>query len=193
MQKRLNSLWTWTLLALLLLPSTNLQAAEIKGVEFAEDIMVGQAPLRVRGVALLKWAGVVSVYAGAFYLPEGHASASWYDEVSKGLELSYFRKIKAEEFGYASNRLLQDSLSDAEFQRLSQRLKQFYALFRDVKPGDRYRLIYRPGRGTELHLNDELLGTAPGADFARAYFGIWLGENPINKSFRNHLLAGDAL
>lgn len=191
MQKGLKSPWTLALLVLLLLPSTILQAAEIKGVPFAEEIMVEETRLRVRGVALLKWAGVVSVYAGAFYLPEGNAAAVWNEDISKSLELFYFRRIKAEEFGSASDRLLQDNLSDAEYRGLAKRLKQFYGLFRDVEPGDRYRLIYRPDKGTELHLNDELLGTAPGADFAIAYFGIWLGERPIDKSFRDRLLGGN--
>jgi len=37
-------------------------------------------------------------------------------------------------------------------------------------------------------LNNESQGTIPGQDFAFAYFGIWLGEKPINKKFRDRLL-----
>ncbi len=33
------------------------------------------------------------------------------------------------------------------------------------------------------------MGSVPGHDFAVAYFGIWLGDNPINKTFRDKLLA----
>ena len=192
MQKRLKSLWIWVFLVLLLLPMKNLQAAEIKGVKFAEQIMVEEIPLKVRGVALLKWAGFYNIYAGALYLPKDHDPGDWDDEITKSLELSYFHGIKAADFGSASDKLLKKTLTEAEYASLSERLKAFYKLFRDVKPEDRYRLIYSPDRGTELHWNDELLGSAPGADFARAYFGIWLGENPINKSFRDHLLAGEA-
>ncbi|MEJ2519407.1 MAG: chalcone isomerase family protein [Desulfuromonadales bacterium] len=57
--------------------------------------------------------------------------------------------------------------------------------------GDRYRLIYRPGTGTELRLNDRRLGTIPGDDFAVAYFSLWLGEQPIDKRFRDRLLGID--
>lgn len=192
MQKKLNPPWFWTLLVLLLLPTPCLQAAEIKGVQFAEQILIEETPLKIRGVALLKWAGFVNIYAGALYLPEEHGAGDWDDDISKALELSYFHSIKAVDFGSISDKLLKKTLPEAEYDRLSERLKAFYGLFRDVKSGDRYRLVYRPGKGTELHLNDELLGTAPGSDLAVAYFGIWLGEKPINKGFRDHLLTRGA-
>ncbi len=191
MQKKLSPLWTLTLLVLLILPTTSLQAAEIKGVEFADQIMIEEIPLKIRGVALLKWAGFFNIYAGALYLPKGHDSGEWNDEIAKSLELSYLHGIKAADFGSASEKLLKKNLTKTEYASLSERLKAFYMLFRDVKPGDRYRLTYLPGRGTELHWNGELLGSASGADFARAYFGIWLGDKPINKSFRDRLFAGD--
>lgn len=45
---------------------------------------------------------------------------------------------------------------------------------------DRYSLTYMPGVGTELALNDNPLGVIDGADFAAAYFRIWLGDHPID-------------
>lgn len=188
MQKRLKTPWILALLGLLLLSSTNLLAAEIKGVRFDDQILVDGAPLKIRGVALLKWAGFYNIYAGALYLPEDHSSDNWNNDIAKSLELSYFHGIKAADFGSASDKLLEKNLSETEYKSLSDRLKAFYGLFRDVRPGDRYRLIYRPGKGTELYLNEEQLGIASGADFAVAYFGIWLGEKPIHKGFRDRLL-----
>jgi hypothetical protein len=70
-------------------------------------------------------------------------------------------------------------------------LRAFYGFFQDVKPGDRYSINYLPEQGTELRLNEQLLGQVPGADFAVAYFGIWLGAEPISKDFRNRLLEND--
>ncbi|MEE4252865.1 MAG: chalcone isomerase family protein, partial [Desulfuromusa sp.] len=35
-------------------------------------------------------------------------------------------------------------------------------------------------------------GAVPGADFAVAYFGIWLGPQPIDKKFRDRLLRGNS-
>jgi Chalcone isomerase-like len=172
---------------LLLIPSTG-PAAVIKNVHFADTVMVDQTELKVRGVAVLKWGLLFNVYAGAFYLPGGNSGRAWKSDIPKRLELAYFREIKATDFADSSDQLLRRNLSTAEYQALEERLKKFWTLFRDVQPGDRYRLTYSPGLGTELRLNDEPLGVVPGADFSVAYFGIWLGENPISEKFRDRLL-----
>ena len=181
------SLWS---LAILLLLTTSVQAIEVKGIRFAEQYVVDQEELMLTGAAALKWALLFDVYAGAFYLPEGVSGSNWTEDVPKRLELAYFRNFKAEDFSSSSDKLLRDSLSAVDYQALEERLQRFYALFRDIKPGDRYSLTYRFGTGTELRLNDELLGVAPGADFAVAYFGLWLGPQPINENFRDSLLDG---
>ena len=43
------------------------------------------------------------------------------------------------------------------------------------------------GEGMSLDYNGERLGTIPGADFARDYFGIWLGAAPLNEDFRDQM------
>lgn len=179
----------WIIVAVLFV-TNNVCAYEIKGVSFSENHLVDQTELTLKGVAVLKWGFLFDVYAGAFYLPEGISGQNWTEDVPKRLELSYFLNFKAEDFSESSDKLLRSSLSDAEYAALAERLQKFYQLFRDIKPGDRYSLTYRYGSGTELRLNGELLGVAPGADFAVAYFGLWLGSQPINEKFRNRLLNG---
>jgi hypothetical protein len=70
---------------------------------------------------------------------------------------------------------------------LRQRLEQISAAFRDVKAGDRYALTYHPATGTELALNGKPLVAIQGADFAEAYFSIWLGKHPIDKDLKKRL------
>ncbi|PLX84586.1 MAG: hypothetical protein C0614_05045, partial [Desulfuromonas sp.] len=144
------------------------------------------------GVAVLKWAMLFDVYAGGFYLPTGHSPESWTDDVAKHLELSYFREIPGKGFADASIELLQKNLAARNYAAIEERLIEFCDLFKDVKPGDRYSITYRPEVGTELRLNGELLGASPGSDFATAYFGIWLGDNPISTSFRDRLLSNES-
>ncbi len=163
-------------------------AAEIKGVSFADQVVLEKHAVRLKGVAVLKWAMLFDVYAGAFYLPDNVAGSAWAQDVPKRLELSYFRDIEAKGFADASDKLLRDNLPGVEYQPLAERLQAFYSFFQDVKPGDRYSIDYIPEQGVELRLNNKSLGRVPGADFAVAYFGIWLGENPINKTFRDKLL-----
>ncbi|MDX2478783.1 MAG: chalcone isomerase family protein [Desulfuromusa sp.] len=181
----------WTFILLLSLVA-NVQAMEIKGISFADRHPVGQTELTLTGAAVLKWGMLFDVYAGAFYLPHGVSGAEWTSNIPKRLELSYFRNFKAEDFASSSDNLLRENLATEDYQSLAGRLQLFYGLFRDVKPGDRYSLTYEPATGTELRLNDKLLGMAPGADFAVAYFGLWLGSKPINKGFRDRLLGKDS-
>ena len=155
------------------------------------SLVVGQDELKLNGVAVLKWAMLFDVYAGALYLPAGVGGQAWSDDVAKRLELSYFREIEAKGFAEASDKILQDNLLPAECQNLAKRLQDFYGLFRDVKPGDRYSINYLPEQGTELRLNEQPLGRVAGADFAAAYFGLWLGAEPISKGFRDRLLDSD--
>jgi acyl-CoA synthetase (AMP-forming)/AMP-acid ligase II len=74
--------------------------------------------------------------------------------------------------------------------RIQSRIERINAAYRDVKPGDRYSLTYLPGRGTELALNGKPLIVIEGADFAAAYFGIWLGREPIDENLKRDLLKG---
>jgi len=164
------------------------QAAEIKGIRFADTVVLEKAELRLKGIAVLKWAMLFDVYAGALYLPATTSASRWPEDVPKRLELSYFRDIEGQGFADASDKLLRGNLSLAEYQLLADRLQRFYGFFQDVKIGDRYSINYLPEYGTELRLNEQPLGHVPGADFAAAYFGIWLGSDPINKSFRDRLL-----
>ena len=164
-------------------------AALIRGVEFADTVRVDQEELSLKGVAVLRWAMLFDVYAGAFYLPEGRPGRAWAENLPKRLELSYFREIKASDFADTSIQLLKRNLTDPEYQALAERLQAFCRLFQDVKPGDHYTLTYTPGNGTELSLNNRPLGSVPGSDFAAAYFGIWLGKNPIDGGFRDRLLS----
>lgn len=167
----------------------NSLAAEIKDVQFEDQVVINGVELNLNGLAVLKWAMLFDVYAGAFYLPGKIPGSKWAENVSKKLELSYFRNIKAQGFAEASDKILKNNVPAEKYKELAERLKLFYGFFQDVQPGDRYSINYIPGKGTELRFNGDKIGSVPGHDFAIAYFGIWLGEQPINKKFRDKLLS----
>ncbi|BCR04948.1 hypothetical protein DESUT3_20170 [Desulfuromonas versatilis] len=183
------SLQLGILLLMLLAVPANGQGKVISGVEFEDWILVGGEPLQLKGVAVLTWGIVFDVYAGALYLPGNETGRAWRGDIPKRLELAYFRSFAAEDFVTSSERLLRDQLSESEYAALAERLTVFNRLYRGVRAGDRYNLTYIPGVGTQLRLNNELLGGVEGHDFAQAYFGIWLGERPISSTFRDRLLS----
>jgi len=176
------------LILVLQVQSVAAETIEVNGIDFPVRSSAGESTLELRGAAMLRWAMMVDLYAGAFYLPSGAPSREWPSDIPKRLELSYFRKIPAKGFIESSQEHLQATISPERLAQIQTRLHQLYDLFRDIGPGDRYTLTYRPDSGTSLSLNGELLGTIPGADFAEAYFGIWLGEQPLNEKFRDQVL-----
>ena len=166
------------------------QAAEVNGAVFAEETRVDDQRLTLRGVSLLRHLVVIKAYAGAFYLAAGQPADQALAEVPRQLVLHYFHAIPADGFAEATTTMIKKNVTAAAFERLAPQIEELNALYREVVPGDRYTATYRPGRGTELALNKEALGTVPGAEFARAFFSIWIGENPIDKGFRDDLLGG---
>ena len=178
------------LLALMVFSAGSAGAAPVtvNGIEFPRTFALEDRTLALRGAGMMRWAMLVDLYAGAFYLPESIPAGQWDRDIARHLELCYFRDIPAEGFVKSSQDHLQSTLPAERLAVLQPQLDDLYGLFRDVGAGDRYALTYQPDIGTTLSLNGEPLGTIAGSDFARAYFGIWLGDEPLRKKFRDRLL-----
>ncbi len=164
---------------------------EIEGVEYAEEIEAAGTSLRLQGVALLNYKVLFKAYTAALYLGEGVDPADVLGDTPKRLELAYFWSIDGEKFGPAGVEILSRNVDEATLTALRPRLDRIGALYEDVEPGDRYALTYIPGMGTELAKNGRRIGTIPGADFAAAYFAIWLGAEPLDAKLRDRLLGSD--
>jgi len=165
-----------------------LHALTIGKVICAESAQAGPVTLPLHNAALLRYLKVIKAYVAALYLPEGVTPDLVLSDVPKRLELSYFVSIKGPDFGKGAEPTLERNQTPAELARLRSRIDRINAVYRDVKPGDRYALTYLPGRGTELALNGAPLVVIEGADFAAAYFGIWLGREPIDEKLKRGLL-----
>ena len=60
----------------------------------------------------------------------------------------------------------------------------------DVASGDFYEFIYIPELGTHVLKNKELVEIIPGFAFKKAFFGIFLSNNPIQKNLKKAMLGG---
>ena len=58
----------------------------------------------------------------------------------------------------------------------------------DVSSGDNYEFIYLPDLGTHVLKNSELVELIKGMDFKKAFFGIFLSDNPIQKNLKKAML-----
>lgn len=166
------------------------QAAEIEDIQFPKAVVAGQTEVPLFGLGLLRYRVLFRGYVGGLYMPAGAKKDQVFEDVPKALELYYFWDIPGRFFGEAADELLAKNLPPERLAVLRSRLDRLNGMYKDVEVGDRYRLTYVPGEGTTVRLNGESLGTIPGADFARDYFSIWLGENPLSAPFRDQILNG---
>jgi len=58
----------------------------------------------------------------------------------------------------------------------------------EVGSGDFYEFIYLPDAGTNVLKNSEYIDTIPGIEFKKAFFGIWISNNPIQKNLKKAML-----
>ena len=169
--------------------ATGAAAATIEGVEFADAYRTGDVTMKLNCVGLLRYLVVIKGYVAALYLGDSATPATVLSDVPKRLELRYFYAIKGPDFGRAGDKVLAENIDAVTMAKLRPRLDRLNALYEDVNPGDRYALTYVPGVGTELSKNGKAKGVIEGADFAAAYFSVWLGSKPLDESLRQQLLA----
>ena len=164
-------------------------SATIEGVTFADRYQAGTTLLVLRNMGLLRYRLIFKGYVAALYLEAKARPEEVLSDIPKRLELSYFWAIAGPDFGKAADKILAANVPADTLSSLRPRLERLHALYEDVKPGDRYSLTYTPGLGTELALNNKPKVTIEGADFAAAYFAIWLGQHPIDEALKSQLLS----
>ena len=68
-------------------------------------------------------------------------------------------------------------------------IKKFSECFSaPIKMGDVFIFAYAPNTGVVVSKNNQPMGTVGDLAFKKALMGIWLGENPVDKSLRTALL-----
>lgn len=172
--------------AALLVSLLNLEATD----SFPETVERNGQKLHLSGTGTFVYRIFFSVYDAAFYSAEDVRAAQIPGDVPMRLVIRYRRDVERDVFTESAAHYLEENLSEAELEAIAERLAMLNKHYQDVKEGDRYTLVYMPGEGTTLELNDEPQVTIKGADFAAAYFTIWLGKKPLDEDLRDDLLKG---
>jgi len=191
--KRKISFLTALLLSTAFLTSASFAAAEPAGQTCVRDACfdktreISGTQVSLKGAKLFEYL-MFDVYTAAFYAPDGaRSSADVLADVPKSLVLHYLRDIKPADMNRAADKMILKNPAN-NVSALRERIDALAAAYEKVGKGDRYELRYEPGKGTTLLLNGKEKITVPGADFAAAYFGIWVSEVPINRQLRDTLL-----
>ena len=74
---------------------------------------------------------------------------------------------------------------------ITEEIEQLISTFTgDVTDSDFFEFIYMPDAGTNVLKNSTYIDTIPGIEFKKAFFGIWLSKNPIQKNLKQAMLGG---
>jgi hypothetical protein len=110
-----------------------------------------------------------------------------FDKQALALELIYGRSLVG---SLIAERSLKEMKRVAEVpaERGERWLAQMTQLFPDVKEGDRITGVYKPGEAARFYVNSRFKGEVRDADFARAFFGIWLSPRTSEPALRDSLI-----
>jgi hypothetical protein len=155
---------------------------------FSVQDEVDGVPLTLRGVSTFRYWGL-RVYSAALYMPAAEKSPdAVLEEIPKKLVLRYHRSVSVDQFVEKSEETLEKhpQLFLSELRPFLSRIKAMYV---PVEDGDAYSITYNPAqRSLRLFFNEQLLGTITDPAFSRAYFGIWVSDYSVSKSFTDELL-----
>jgi hypothetical protein len=166
------------------------EAATMKGVTLDDKVSVAGQELQLNGIGIRK-KFMFSIYVTGLYLPKKTSSATEAisADVPKEIVMVFvYHKVGKEKIiegwneGFFNN-------SQEKLPQLQSRINQFNGYFTaDLVKGDRIDLVYQPGTGTSVSINNKKLGVVPGEDFMQALWAIWLGDNPADARLKEKLL-----
>lgn len=155
------------------------------GCCFASRIELEGESLSLRGLSTFRYWGL-RVYTGALYAPlAAKTRDSVRGEVRKKLILCYHRSLRPDQFREKSQEVLEET-PGLDLKTLEPFLSTINNSYVAVQEGDRYAIIYYPSSSTmKLIFNERepALATIQSAEFARAYFGIWISEYSVGEDF----------
>ena len=165
-------------------------AKEIAGVTLSDTLNVENKTLLLNGGGIRK-KFFIKVYVAGLYLlqKEKDGNKIINDDAPMAIRLQITS-------GLIDSEKMETSLRDGfkkstkgNIAPYAKRIDQFSLAFKEkIQEGDKYDLIYIPGKGVETHKNGKKIDTIPGLDFKKVLFAIWLSDKPASKDLKKAML-----
>jgi hypothetical protein len=177
------------LMIALTLPSVS-SAKNVAGVEIPESLEQADTMLVLNGVGVFS-KFFFDIYVSALYLKDRSQDAETIlrDDMPMGLRIHIVS-------GWPSIENLKEAVSDGfksstggNTQPIQTQIDRFLELMdQGISKGDYFDLIYLPEVGLKIFKNGTFVEDIKGLNFKRAFFGIWLGDNPVDDDLKHELL-----
>jgi hypothetical protein len=135
----------------------------------------------------------MKVYEGSLYLENESSNAQEIISSDSPMAIRIdviSEMVTADAMKKALNEGLKKSMGN-DTTSLNNQINQLSSSFNSaVSSGDYYEFIYLPEKGTHVIKNRKLVELIKGFDFKKAFFGIFLSDNPIQKNLKKAMLGG---
>lgn len=183
-----------TLLTLLTV-SVSSQAIEIADVEVPEIVpATAERPeLHLNGAAVRELYLLIESYIGSLYLenPSQSPQEILADTTTHKRMVFHtlMKKVGARRIANALQEALVMNITEEEHESLQDEIGLLFTYYNGkMYRGDESWFDFIPGKGTQISINGEPRGLIKGDLFFRALLSVWIGENPINRDFKNEIL-----
>lgn len=178
------------LAAVTLFAAVPAHARECADVRFPDRVTVEGTSLVLNGLGVREATVFnVNVYVAALYVEQRSNSgpAILGSDTKKRLVLRFLRDVDRADIVGAFNEGFQHAAGGGA---LAARIRQLNGWVPQARERASWTFTYVPGTGLHAAFGGRERGVIPGADFARAFFGIWLGSHPPNPGLKTGLLGG---
>jgi hypothetical protein len=143
-------------------------------------------PLVKQGDGTMRWFGI-KVYDIRLWTP----MKTWSHAESFALELIYDMNLAGKDIAEKSVELMRKQGIKDE-QKLKRWGEEMARVFPDIKKGDALIGVSVPGKEARFYSREKFIAAVPDAEFARAFFDIWLAESTTAPAVRATLLGAQA-
>jgi len=165
-------------------------AREVSGVAIPETLQLESSELVLNGAGI-RTKLFMDMYVGGLYLKEKSSKARAITQADKVMALKLHivsGLITSERMTEATNEGFKKSLK-GNTAPLRKEIDAFIAVFEEeIVKNDVFDIIYLPGTGVKISKNGTYKATIAGHDFKQALFGIWLSDDPVQKSLKQEML-----
>ncbi|MBI4619385.1 MAG: chalcone isomerase family protein [Desulfobacterales bacterium] len=165
-------------------------AIEIDGINMPDSLMTGKTNLILNGAGV-RTKLLIKLYISGLYLMQKNHDPKKIIEADEPMAIR-LHIISSLITGKKMGESTKEGFSRAthgNIEPIKPEIEKFILVFKDrINENDIYDLIYEPSRGVEVYKNHKKHSLINGLPFKKALFGIWLCDNPAQKSLKREML-----
>lgn len=163
---------------------------EVAGIPMADSIQSGETRLILNGAGK-RTKFFIKLYIGGLYLRQKSSEPQEIMEADEEMAIRMHMissLITAKKMEKTIRKGFERS-TKGKTDPIKEQIEQYVSVFKGgVDKHDIYDLIYIPGKGVEVYKNREEVSLIEGLLFKQALFGIWLSDDPAQKSLKKEML-----